>query len=108
MPGGLYRDGIGPRGHSSEELVERRCGACWRVVAAHRVFAGGGGRKLEIGGTPPRPHRQLAEGALVGSGELRGLIHRHDAPVDPRWAALTNVVVEPDEERPAAPEDQLK
>ena len=24
--------------------------------------------------------------------------HRHDAPVDPRWAALGNVVVEPDED----------
>jgi uncharacterized protein len=26
--------------------------------------------------------------------------HRHDAPVDPRWAALGNVVVDPDEEDP--------
>ena len=34
--------------------------------------------------------------------------HRHDAPVDPRWAALSTVVVDPDEERPAPPEDQLK
>jgi len=34
--------------------------------------------------------------------------HRHDAPVDPRWAALSNVVAEHDEERPAPPEDQLK
>jgi uncharacterized protein len=34
--------------------------------------------------------------------------HRHDAPVDPRWAALSTVVVDPDEERPAPPEEPLK
>ena len=31
--------------------------------------------------------------------------HRHDAPVDPRWAALGNAVVDGSDETPAAPSD---
>ena len=31
--------------------------------------------------------------------------HRHDAAVDPRWAALGDVVVDRNEDRPAPPED---
>jgi uncharacterized protein len=31
--------------------------------------------------------------------------HRHDAPIDPRWAALGDVVVDPSEDRPAPSRD---
>ena len=31
--------------------------------------------------------------------------HRHDEPIDPRWAALGNVVAEPGEDRPAPTRD---
>jgi uncharacterized protein len=31
--------------------------------------------------------------------------HRHDAPIDPRWAALGTVATDPGEDRPAATQD---
>jgi hypothetical protein len=31
--------------------------------------------------------------------------HRHDAPIDPRWAALGNAVADPGEDRPARTRD---
>jgi uncharacterized protein len=31
--------------------------------------------------------------------------HRHDEPIDPRWAALQTVVTDPGEDRPAATQD---